>query len=145
MRRAIAGRYEIDDDPARIQLDVVCDYLATEYWSSHRSREEQERLVRASTRVVGAYGAAGEQVGFCRVVSDGGAFAWLGDVFVLPEHRGRGLGEELVREAVGHPAHRNLTWYLGTRDAHALYRKFGFVDGHDRTMTRPAAQSAPDE
>jgi GNAT superfamily N-acetyltransferase len=138
-RRPVAHGYELDDDPDRIDEDVVWGYLATEYWSSHRTREEQERLVRASTRVIGVYSPEGEQVGFCRVVSDGGGFAWLGDVFVLPDHRGKGLGEALVREAVDHPAYRHLPWYLGTRDAHALYRKFGFVEGYERTMTRPGA------
>jgi GNAT superfamily N-acetyltransferase len=137
-RRRVAQGYELDDDPTRIDADVVYVYLATEYWSSHRTRDEQERLVRASTRVIGAFAEGGEQVGFCRVVSDGGAFAWLGDVFVLPDHRGRGLGEALVREAVEHPAHRDLTWYLGTRDARALYEKFCFLVGYERTMTRPA-------
>lgn len=140
MRRSVGQGYELDDDLARIDADIVCGYLATEYWSSHRTRREQERLVRDSTRVIGAYADGGEQVGFCRVVSDGGGFAWLGDVFVLPEHRGRGLGEALVREAVEHPAHRDLPWYLGTRDAHALYAKFGFVVGHEGTMARPAGR-----
>ena len=86
--------------------------------------------------MIGLYGPDASQVGFCRVVSDGGGFAWLGDVFVLPGHRGRGLGKELVREAVEHPAHRDLTWYLGTRDAHELYRELGFTSDDPRTMTR---------
>ena len=90
MRRSLDGGYELDDDPARIDRDVVCAHLATEYWSSHRTREEQERLIDVSTRVIGAYAPGGELVGFCRGVSDGGAVAWLGDVFVLPGHRGRG-------------------------------------------------------
>jgi predicted N-acetyltransferase YhbS len=63
--------------------------------------------------------------------------AWLGDVFVLTEHRGRGLGEELVREAVEHPEHRDVAWFLSTRDAHSLYAKFGFEAPSDRTMVRP--------
>jgi GNAT superfamily N-acetyltransferase len=62
--------------------------------------------------------------------------AWLGDVFVLPEYRGRGVGVELVREAVEFPEHRDMQWYLGTRDAHELYAKFGFGPPNERTMTR---------
>lgn len=143
MRRVVDGGYEVDDDPARVPLEVVIACLAGEYWSSHRTPEEQSRLVRSSTRVIGAYADDGRLVGFCRVVSDGGAFAWLGDVFVLPEHRGRGLGAELVREAVEHPAHRDLTWYLSTRDTHDLYRRFGFEAGHGRTMTRPSPRLEP--
>lgn len=137
MRRVLEGGDEIDDDPERIDRDVVCAHLATEYWSSHRTREEQERLLDVSARVIGAYAPGGELVGFCRIVSDGGAVAWLGDVFVLPAHRGRGLGEAMVREAVEHPAYRELAWYLGTRDAHELYGRFGFTTDHPRTMSRP--------
>jgi predicted N-acetyltransferase YhbS len=58
-------------------------------------------------------------------------------VFVLAEHRRKGLGEELVREAVQHPDHRDVQWFLSTRDAHALYAKFGFEAASDRTMVRP--------
>lgn len=137
MRRKLEGGYELDDDPARIDREAVHAHLATEYWSSHRTREEQDRLLDVSARVIGAYAPGGELVGFCRVVSDGGAVAWLGDVYVLPAHRGRGLGEQLVREAVEFPAHRELAWYLGTRDAHDLYRRFGFTSDHPRTMSRP--------
>jgi GNAT superfamily N-acetyltransferase len=137
MRRTLDGGYELDDDPVRIDREAVFAHLGTEYWSSHRTREEQDRLLDVSARVIGAYAPGGELVGFCRVVSDGGAVAWLGDVYVLPEHRGRGIGEELVREAVEHPDHRELAWYLGTRDAHDLYRRFGFTTEHPRTMSRP--------
>ena len=62
--------------------------------------------------------------------------AWLGDVFVFPEYRGRGVGVELVREAVEFPEHRDMQWYLGTRDAHELYAKFGFSPPDERTMVR---------
>ena len=62
--------------------------------------------------------------------------AWLGDVFVLEGHRGQGLGVELVREAVEHPAHRDLAWFLNTRDAHGLYARFGFEAPNERTMVR---------
>ena len=100
MRRALAGGYELDDDPARIDVDFVHDYLSREsYWALGRSRELVERSIVGSTRVVGLYGAGG-QVGFARVVSDGSTVAYLADVFVDRRHRGRGLGVELVREAV---------------------------------------------
>jgi GNAT superfamily N-acetyltransferase len=85
--------------------------------------------------VIGVYRGE-EQVGFTRVMSDGTAMAWLGDVFVLPEHRGHGLGVELVREAVEHPPHRELAWFLNTRDAHRLYARFGFEEPTERTMVR---------
>jgi GNAT superfamily N-acetyltransferase len=85
--------------------------------------------------VIGVY-RGDEQVGFARVISDGASMAWLGDVFVLQGHRGHGLGVELVREAVEHPEHRDLVWFLNTRDAHPLYARFGFEAPSDRTMVR---------
>jgi GNAT superfamily N-acetyltransferase len=136
MRRALADGYELDDGRDRVDVDLVHRFLSEEaYWALGRSRETVERLVRESARVIGIY-RGDEQVAFARVVSDGTAMAWLGDVFVLPAHRGRGLGEELVREAVEHPAHRELTWFLNTRDAHRLYAKFGFEMPNERTMVR---------
>jgi GNAT superfamily N-acetyltransferase len=143
MRRELPGGYEVDDDRDRIDVDVVHRYLAEEaYWARGRSRDTIERLVRESTRVIGAY-RGDEQVGFARVVSDGSNMAWLGDVFVLSEHRGRGLGVELVREAVEHPPHRGLTWFLNTRDAHSLYARFGFRPPTERTMVRLRADQLP--
>jgi predicted N-acetyltransferase YhbS len=137
MRREVAGGYEIDDDRDRVDIDMVYRYLTEEaYWVPGRDRATIERLVRESARVIGAY-RGDEQVGFARVISDGTSVAWLGDVFVLSEHRGKGLGEELVREAVEHPEQRDVQWYLHTRDAHALYAKFGFEPASDRTMVRP--------
>ena len=137
MRRELHGGYELDDDRGRVDVDVVYRYLAEEaYWVRGRDRATIERLVRESARVIGAY-RGDEQVGFARVVSDGSSMAWLGDVFVLEGHRGEGLGVELVREAVERPAHRDLAWFLNTRDAHSLYARFGFEQPNERTMVRP--------
>lgn len=137
MRREVAGGYELDDDRGRVDVDMVYRYLSEEaYWVRGRDRGTIERLVRESTRVIGVY-LGDQQVGFARVISDGASVAWLGDVFVLAEHRRKGLGEELVREAVQHPDHRDVQWFLSTRDAHALYAKFGFEAASDRTMVRP--------
>jgi predicted N-acetyltransferase YhbS len=137
MRREVAGGYELDDDRGRVDVDMVYRYLSEEaYWVRGRDRATIERLVRESTRVIGVY-LGDQQVGFARVISDGTSVAWLGDVFVLAEHRRKGLGEELVREAVQHPDHRDVQWFLSTRDAHALYAKFGFEAASDRTMVRP--------
>ena len=84
-----------------------------------------ERLVREASRVVGVYEGA-RQIGFARTVSDGVAFAYLADVYVLPEFRGQGLGVELVREAVEAGPFAHCRWLLHTTDAHALYERFGF-------------------
>lgn len=126
MRRGLPGGFELDDDRGRVDLDVVHRYLSEEsYWAAGRPRESVERLVRESARVVGLY-EGDRLVGFCRVVSDDEVIAWLADVFVLPECRGRGLGVELVREAVENGPQRDCHWYLHTRDAHSLYERFGF-------------------
>ncbi len=137
MRLELTDGLELDDDRARVDVDAVYRFLSDEaYWVPGRSRETIERLVRESTRVVAAYDGD-TLIAFCRVMSDGSNMAWLGDVFVIPSHRGLGVGVELVREAVEYPEHRDLMWFLGTRDAHGLYAKFGFIPPSERTMVRP--------
>jgi GNAT superfamily N-acetyltransferase len=137
MRRSLDDGYELDDDEGRVDLDVVHRYLSEEsYWAAGRDRETVERLMAEASRVVGAY-REDALVGFCRVASDDATFAFLFDVFVLPEHRGRGLGVEIVREAVENGPHRDLSWFLGTRDAHVLYERFGFSVPDERWMVRP--------
>jgi GNAT superfamily N-acetyltransferase len=151
MRRSLADGYELDDDRDRVDVEAVYRFLADEaYWVRGRSRAVIERLVRTSTSVMAAYAPDGSLVGFARVMSDGANMAWLGDVFVLAEHRGRGIGTELVREAVEDPRFRSCAWYLNTRDAHALYRRFGFRPADPAlTMVRPrpavADQAGPEQ
>jgi GNAT superfamily N-acetyltransferase len=143
MRRELPDGLELDDDRVRVDVDAVHRFLSEEaYWVRGRSRETIERLVRESTRVIAAYDGDA-LIGFCRVVSDGSSVAWLGDVFVLPAYRGRGVGTELVREAVEFPEHRDLPWFLGTRDAHELYAKFGFEAPNERTMVRRPREPPP--
>jgi GNAT superfamily N-acetyltransferase len=138
MIRRLDGGYELDDDATRVDVDAVHDYLANEsYWAEGRARETVERLVRKATRVVGLY-HDGRQVGFARAFSDGVALAYLADVYVLPEHRGRGLGVELVREMVENGPLAGVKWILHTRDAHDLYRRFGFAEPDERVLERPA-------
>jgi GNAT superfamily N-acetyltransferase len=143
MQRTLADGYELDDDPGRVDVDAVHRYLSDEsYWAAGRPRETVERLVREAARVVGAY-RDGEQVGFARAVSDGVAVAYLADVFVLPAHRGRGLGKELVAELVERGPLADVRWLLHTRDAHDLYAGFGFGPPGDRLMERPRAGQQP--
>ena len=138
MIRELGDGYELDDDPARIDLDAVHAYLTRSYWAEGRSRDTVQRLVRSAQRVVGLY-ADGRQVGFCRAVSDDASLAYLADVYVLPEHRGSGLGVELVREMIDNGPYAARRWLLHTRDAHELYRRFGFGPPGERLMERPPA------
>jgi GNAT superfamily N-acetyltransferase len=127
---------ELDDDPGRIDVAAVHDYLANEsYWAKGRPYEVVERLVREAQRVVGVYDGE-RQVGFARAFTDGVALVYLADVYVLPEYRGRGVGVQLVREMVENGPYAGLRWILHTRDAHGLYRKAGFGEPSDRVMER---------
>jgi GNAT superfamily N-acetyltransferase len=128
MRRALPDGYALDDDPARIDVEYVHHYLAVEsYWAKGRPREVVERSLAGSARVIGLYHQAA-QVGFARVHSDNAVIAYLADVFVDARHRGRGLGVELVREAVEGGPQRELSWRLDTSAAAGLYAKFGFKE-----------------
>jgi GNAT superfamily N-acetyltransferase len=140
VRRELPGGFELDDDPSRVDVDAVHEYIANHsYWARGRPREVMERLVREASRVVGLYRDE-EQVGFARAVSDGEVFAYLADVYVLPEHQGGGLGLELVRETVDNGPYRDLRWTLGTADAHDFYRRFGFGPPSSVVMERPSAR-----
>jgi GNAT superfamily N-acetyltransferase len=136
VKRALGDGFELDDDPARIDREAIHTFLTTSYWAQGRSREVQDALVDRSQRVVGLY-HDGRQVGFSRAVSDGHVHAYLADVYVLHEFRGRGLGVELVRFSVEESPYAGCRWILHTADAHGLYRKFGFDAPSDRLLERP--------
>jgi GNAT superfamily N-acetyltransferase len=136
VRRDLGEGYELDDDRERVDVDAVHAYISQAYWAMGRPRTEVERLVGEAQRVVGLY-KDGEQVGFCRAASDGMSFAYLADVYVLEEHRGRGLGLELVREMVENGPYASKRWLLHTRDMHRLYAKLGFGEPGERLMERP--------
>ena len=144
MKRELADGYELDDDPDRVDIDAVHAFISGEsYWGQGRPRATVESVVRKSDRVVGLY-KDDAQVGFCRAVMDDGArVAYLADVYVLAEHRGRGLGLELVREMIegarddggvgarvgASRSGRDVRWLLHTADAQRLYAKLGFTTG----------------
>jgi GNAT superfamily N-acetyltransferase len=137
MKRELGEGYELDDDPARVNVGAVHRYLSEEsYWAFGRDYETQERLVREASRIVGLY-HDGRQVGFCRAVDAFGLNAvYLADVYVLEEHRGHGLGIVLVEEMVERGPYNDRAWFLHTRDAHELYRRFGFDKPSERLMER---------
>lgn len=136
MRRDLGDGIEVDDDPGRIDVAAVHDFLSNDaYWAEGRPRDVVERLIREAERVVGVYDD-GRQVGFARAFTDGVALVYLADVYVLQEYRGRGLGKELVREMVEGGPYAGLRWMLHTRDAHDLYRKVGLEAPSERVMER---------
>ena len=136
MRLDLGDGYEVDDDRDRIDVAAVHAFLSQAYWALGRSYDVIADINRTSARVVGVY-CDGAQIGYARVLADGHTSAYLADVYVLPEHRGRGLGRALVDAAVnGDPQLAPLRWMLHTRDMHALYRQFGFVDPDARFLER---------
>ena len=121
------GEFLISTSRERLSLDVVHAFLTNCYWAEGIPREVVARSIEHSL-CFGIYEASGTQVGFARVVSDFATVAYLGDVFVLKSHRGRGLSKWLMQCVVQHPALQNLRrWILLTRDAHGLYSQFGFT------------------
>jgi GNAT superfamily N-acetyltransferase len=129
VQRTLAGGFELDDDPARIDVDAVHAFISERsYWGRGRPRELQERAIRGSARVVGLY-LGREQVGFARAICDCATVGYLADVYVLEQYRGRGLGLELVRELVERGSGAEVRWLLHTSDAQRLYAKLGFSDG----------------
>jgi GNAT superfamily N-acetyltransferase len=137
VRRELPGGYELDDDPARVDIDAVHAYIGGQsYWAKGRSREKMEAAIAGSARVIGLYAPNGSQAGFARVISDSATYAYLADVFVLEQHRRRGLGVELVREAVEAEPWKQMSWHLRTSDAHRLYERFGFRPPSERSLER---------
>jgi GNAT superfamily N-acetyltransferase len=118
--------YLVSDDTSRLDLDVVHGYLTRSYWAEGVPREVVARSL-AHSLCFGLYGPSGAQVGFARAITDRATYAYLADVFVLEELRGRGLGRWLVGCVMEHPDLAGLRRFsLVTRDAHELYRPFGF-------------------
>jgi len=133
------GEFEISNDPARLDIAMIHKFLSTEtYWAPGRDFETVQRSIENSLPF-GIY-RGDEMVGFARVVTDRATFAWLADVFVLPEYRGQGLSKWLMEVILAHPELQGFRrWVLATRDAQELYRKYGFRDlkRPERWMERP--------
>ena len=134
------GSTLVSTDPARLDLAVVHGFLTTAYWSPGVPLETVRRSIEYSIPF-GVY-VDDRQVGFARVISDRATYAYLADVFIIPEARGQGLARFLLECIEAHPELQGLrTWALFTRDAHVLYEKVGFARGQmqDRLMVRRAA------
>lgn len=117
--------YEISTDPQRLDVDVIHSFLSSSYWAKNIPRELVERSIRHSL----CFGIfhKGKQIGFARVISDFATFAYLADVFVVPEHRGKGVSKQLMETILEHRDLQGLRRFmLATLDAHGLYAQFGF-------------------
>ena len=135
MRQWRRGEFFISTDPGLLDLGAVERFLGRSYWAASRRPETIRRSIENSL-AFGLY-RGGRQVGFARVVTDYATFAWLADVFVDEEFRGHGLGVWLVETILAHEDLQGLRrWILATRDAHELYRRFGFerLEGSERFM-----------
>jgi N-acetyltransferase len=136
MRVTEAG-YQIDDDPGRIDVSAAVAFLTTSvYWGRWRTAGDIKEQIAGAWRLVGAYDTAGKMVGFARAMADG-ACAYLADVYVLPGHRGAGLGKAIVRLMVDEGPGAGWRWMLHTADAHGLYRQYGFAAPDVRYLERP--------
>jgi len=141
------GEYTISTDKSRCDLDVIHEFLNTSYWAAGRSIETIRRSIENSIPF-GIY-KGDQQVGFARVITDYATFAWIADVFVLEPFRGQGLSKWLMEVMIEHPELQGFRrWVLATKDAHEIYRRFGFAElkRPERWMERhdPATQERPD-
>lgn len=118
--------YTLSTDRARLDVPAIHRFLAnTSYWAQGIPLAVVQKSIENSL-CFGIYYQE-QQVGFARIITDYATFAWLGDVFILEEHRGKGLSKWLMECITGHPELQRLrTWLLATRDAHGLYAQFGF-------------------
>lgn len=116
--------YWITDDNDAVDIDYVHRTLNTTYWAADRPKEIVEKSIRNSVML--SLFNHHRQIGYARIVSDYATFAWLCDVYIDPEYRGQGLGAWLCKCYLEHPSSYVSINLLATKDAHALYEKFGF-------------------
>jgi GNAT superfamily N-acetyltransferase len=117
--------YEFTCDKQRLDIDAIHAFLVQSYWSPGIPRAVVERAIANS--LCFAVFHNDKQVGFARVITDQATFAYLADVYILPEHRGQGLSKRLVEQVIQHPQLQGLRrMMLATLDAHGLYAKYGF-------------------
>lgn len=128
-------RFTISTDPARLNIDTICEFLKRSYWANTRPRSATERALQNSL-VFGVYEGQ-KQIGLARVISDHSIFAYLCDVFIDENYRAHGLGKWLMQTVMEHPELKDVRrWLLATSDAHGLYKQFGFntIEDPERWM-----------
>lgn len=120
----VKDEYLISDNKELLNIDVIHELLSKTYWANDRSIEKIKRSLERAI-CFGVY-CKGNQIGFARAVTDGVIFSWICDVIIREEFRGRGLGKWLMECITGHPEIKNTRQLLATKDAHDLYKKYGF-------------------
>lgn len=136
--------YSVSTDPGKLDLQVIHQYLSCEsYWAQNIPLEVVQRSI-ANSFCFGLY-YNDRQIGFARLVTDKATFAYLADVFILPGYRGKGLSKWLMETIHAHPDVQGLRrWMLGTRDAHSLYKQFGWVSLPEEVVPRFMQLHNPD-
>lgn len=132
--------FVLSDDSAKLDMDFVINFLVTTAWGKDTSKAAR-RVALEGSHCYGFYAPDGSPAGFVRVISDGALFAWIGDFFIIPEYRGRGLGRWVLSTLLYSSRFRFvLNWQLSTSDMQSLYRRFGFEvfegQGEFMTLTR---------
>lgn len=117
----------IVDDSTAVDVDVVYALLQQSYWANERPKEMISRSLEHS--LCFSVLKDGGQIGFARVVTDYAVFSWIADVIIDPRFRGQGIGKFLMRCVTEHPAIKDTTQTLCTRDAYGLYAQYGFMRG----------------
>ena len=138
------SQYEISTDPSRLDIALIHEFLSSTYWAANIPRGVVEKSIRHSL-CFGAF-SRDRQVGFARVITDFATLAYLADVFVIAEHRGRGIAKMLTGAVLRHPDLQGVKRFLlATRDAHKLYAQFGFepLAHPDYLMTFQPSNVAP--
>lgn len=120
------GKYLVSTDRTKLDIKVIQSYLSNSYWAKNRTLKTTKHSIRNSL-CFGVYFNK-SQIGFARVITDYATFAYLADVFILEDHRGKGLSKWLMEVILKYSELQNIRrWFLATRDAHSLYEKFGFT------------------
>jgi predicted GNAT family N-acyltransferase len=137
MKKIIDQDYQISDDRSKLDLKIIHSFLNQSYWSKGIPFDLMKKSIDNSF-CLGVY-YKDTQVGFARVITDYSTSAFLGDVFIIEEYRGKGLSKHLMEFLINHPEFKTIrTWRLGTDDAHGLYSQFGFkvVEHPEKFMER---------
>lgn len=118
-------KYIVSNDKRKLNWDLVCTEIKKQYWAKDLSLAVIKKSIKNS-RSYGLY-YENQQIGFAKALSDQSRFAYLSDVFILEEHRGKGLAVFLIKSILNDPELKHVAkWMLATKDAHNLYKKVGF-------------------